>query len=90
MLGLMLTTTGASGKHGIFASPRLHCDTSRRSAQLWNSQRPECRTTSPNWEIAATLVRPCVQNAPRKTGETGLAKPKGKRPRDLPKPRWSD
>jgi len=32
--------------------PSLHpwCDTSRQSAQLWNSQSPECRNTSPNWE----------------------------------------
>jgi len=29
------------------------CDTSRRSAQLWNSQSPECGITSPrNWEGA--------------------------------------
>jgi len=64
----------ASGRDGIFAkSPR--CDTSRQSAQLWNSQSPECRTTSPpNREIPARLVRPCVQNVP---GETGDASPAG-------------
>jgi len=45
--------------------------TSRQSAQLRNSQSPECRTTSPpNREIPATLVRPCVQNVPGKSGET--------------------
>ena len=47
--------------------------TSRQSAQLWNSQSPECRTTSPNWENTTTLVRPCIQNAPRKTGEANPA-----------------
>jgi len=35
--------SGTSGKNGIFASPRCDCETSRRSAQLWNSQRPECQ-----------------------------------------------
>jgi len=29
------------------------------------------RALNVDWEIVATLVWPCVQNAPRKTGETG-------------------
>jgi len=49
-------------------------DTSRQSAQLWNWQCPECRTTPPNWENITTLVRPGIQNAHRKTGE---ARPAG-------------
>jgi len=55
--------------------PSLHfwCNTSRQSAQLWSSQGPECRTTSSNWESTATLVRPCVQNAPPKTVESSPA-----------------
>ena len=40
---------------------------------LWNSQSPEYGTTSPNWEGTYTLVRPYVQNAPRKTGEASPA-----------------
>ena len=52
---------------------RSRCDTSRQSAQLWNSQSPECRTTSPNREIPALLVQPSVQNAPGKIGEASLA-----------------
>ena len=35
--------------------------------------KPECRATSPNREIPATLVRPCVQNVPGKIGEASLA-----------------
>ena len=66
-------------------------DTSPQSAQLWNLHSPECRTTCPNWDITATLVRPDIQNATRKTGEKVLlAKPTGKCPRGLPRPRWSD
>ena len=45
----------ASGRDGIFAKSSW-CDTSRQSEQLWNSQSPECRTTSPNREIQATLA----------------------------------
>ena len=40
---------------------------------MWNSQSPECRTTSPNREIPATLFRPSVQNAPGKIGEASPA-----------------
>jgi len=36
---------------------RPWCDTSWQSVQLWNSQSPECRTTSPNWENTTTSVR---------------------------------
>jgi len=36
------------------------------------------------------LVRPCVQNAPRKLAIQVLAKSMGKRPRGLPGPRWGD
>jgi len=52
---------------------RPWCDTSRQSAQLWNSQSPECRTTSPNWENTTTLLQPCIQNTPQKTGEASPA-----------------
>ena len=67
----------ASGRDGIFTKSAW-CDTSRHSAQLWNSQSPECGTTSPNWESKDILVRACVQNAPRMTDEarpaTGVAR----------------
>jgi len=36
------------------------CDTSRQSAQRWNSESLEYRATFPNRESPATLVRPCV------------------------------
>jgi len=75
----------------LYFSPSLHHwrDTSRQCAQRWNSQSPECRTTFPNWDITATLVRPCVQIAPRKTGESMRVKPVRERPRGRPRPRWS-
>ena len=70
---------------------RPWCDTSQQSAQLWNSQSPECRTTSPNSEIRTTLVRPCIQNAhERLVRQVLLAKSTGKQPRGRPKPRWSN
>ena len=57
------------GRNRIFAKS-ARCDTSRQNAQLWHSQRPECRTTFlPNREIPAPLIWPCVQNVPRKTNE---------------------
>jgi len=43
-------------------SLRPWCDTSRQSAQLWISQSPECRTTSPNWEcnyVSSTMYPEC-------------------------------
>jgi len=52
---------------------RPWCDTSVQSAQLGNSQCPECRTTSSNWENTTTLVRPGIHNAQRKTGEASPA-----------------
>jgi len=55
-------------RNGIFVKSTWR-DISRQSVQLWNSQSPECRNTSLNWEIPATLVQPCVQNAPQKTGK---------------------
>jgi len=58
------------GTRGILPpSLRPWCNTSRESAQLWSLQSPGCRTTYRDWEITATLFRPCIQNAPRKTGE---------------------
>ena len=66
---------------GLFGAP---------SAQLWNSQSPECRTTSPNSEITTTFVRPCIQNAhERLVRQVLLAKSTGKQPRGRPKTRWS-
>ena len=64
--------SSASGRNGTFAKS-LRCGTSWQSVQLWNSQCPECWTGSLNREIWATLVQVCVQNAPRKTGETSPA-----------------
>jgi len=52
----------------VFAMSRW-CDTSRQSAQLWNSQSPECGTTLLGIEraqISIYLFRPCVQNSPTK------------------------
>ena len=62
----------ASSRNAIFAKSTRR-DTSRQSAQLWIMQSPEFQTTSPNREIPATLVQPCVQNVPRKTGEASPA-----------------
>jgi len=71
-------------------SLRPWCDTSQQSAPLWNSQSPECRTTSPNSETTTTLVRPCIQNAHKRlVRQVLLAKSTGKQPRSRPKPRWS-
>ena len=55
----------------IWFLPRVHGVTLlRQSAQLWNSQSPECRITShPNREIPATLVWPCDQRVPGKIAE---------------------
>ena len=65
-------------------SPRY--DTSRQSAQS-----PEFRTTSPNREIPATLVGPCLQIVPRRiVRQVLLATPTGKRPRGRPRTRWCD
>ena len=67
------------------------CDTSRHSAQLWNSKSPECRATSSSREAPGTLVRPCIQNAPRKTGEASPAGyTHGKRPRGRRRTSWID
>jgi len=83
--------SGESGRDGIFAKNPHLTDTSRQSAQLWNSQRPEYRITSPNTELTATSVRPCVYNSrERLARHVLLAKPTGKRPKGLPRPRWSD
>ena len=50
----LLRLFGASKRFGALGieppSLRPWCDTSRQSALLWNSQSPECRTTSPIWE----------------------------------------
>ena len=75
-LGTLLGLFGASQWFGAWAlCPFVMpwCDTSRQIAQLWNSKNPECRTISPNRENTTTLVRPCIQNAPRKTGEASPA-----------------
>jgi len=47
--------SGLSGRDGIFAKSPW-CDTSRQSAQMWNSHSPECGNTSPNWEIATAVA----------------------------------
>jgi len=79
-----------SGRGEIFGKSSWR-DTSRKSAQLWNSQSHECGTTFPsNREIAATLLQPCVQNAPRQIDEVLLATPTGKWPRGRPRTRWND
>jgi len=57
----------------VLTSLRPWCDTSRQIAQLWNSKSPERRTTFPNWENTTTVVRPRIQNAPRKTCEASPA-----------------
>ena len=60
------------GRDGIFAkSPR--CDTSWQGAQVWNLWSPEYQATSPNREIPAVLVRPCIQNVPGKNCELSLS-----------------
>jgi len=64
-LHLVVEDWSASGRNGIFAKS-TRCNISRQNTQLWNSQWPECPTASPNREIPATLVRPCVQNTPTK------------------------
>jgi len=76
---------------------RVHsaCDIPRRIAEPWNSQNPECRaTSSPNRDMPAMLVLPCVQNAPLKTGhwrvKFSLAALTGMRPRGRPKTRRND
>ena len=58
-----------NGRDGIFAKSS-RCNTSWQRAQVWNPQSPGCQATSPNREIPAMLVRPCVQNAPRKEWRT--------------------
>jgi len=73
LLGLFGSPSDSAPGELCPSSLRPWCDTLRQSAQMWNSQSPECQTTSPNWEITATLVRPFVQNAPRKTGEASPA-----------------
>jgi len=79
---------GTRGNMPPFLRP--WCDTSRQSAQLWNSQSPECRTTS-NWENTTTLVRSCIHNTQRKmVRQALLAKTTGKRPRCCPNPRWTN
>jgi len=80
------------GERGIVPSSSCPwCDTSPQSAQLWNSQSLECRTTSPKWENTTTLVRPCTRMPhERLVKQVLLAKPTEKRPRCRPKPRWSN
>ena len=73
-----------NGRDGIFAKSS-RCDTSWQSAQLWNSQSPECWTASPNRKISTKMIRPRDQNVPGK-----IAKPTRKRPRGRPTTRWSD
>ena len=77
---------------GIAPSSLRHwCDTSRQIVQLWNSQSPEGRSTSSNWENTTTLVRPCIQNAPQKlVRQVLLIKPTAKRPKCRPCTRWRD
>jgi len=59
----------------VSPSLRTWCDTSRQSAQLWNSKSPEYRTAS-TWENTTTAVRPCIQNAhERLVRQALLAKP---------------
>ena len=43
-------------------------------SQVWNSWSPGCQGTSPNREIPAMLVRPCIQNA---LGNNGKLSPSG-------------
>jgi len=72
-------------------SLRPWCDTSRQSAQLLNSQCPECRTTSPKWENIITLFGQVSRMSNgRLVRQALLAKPTGKRPRCRPRPRWSN
>jgi len=58
----MLSKLQAAGTDGNFVK-RSRRDTSRQSAQLGNSWIAECRASSVNGEISATLVRPYLQNA---------------------------
>ena len=60
----------ASWLRSLTSQTNSRCGTSQQSAQLWNSQSSDCQTTSPNQEIPAMLVRPSVQNAPEKVGDT--------------------
>jgi len=72
-------------------SLRPWCDTSQQSAQLWKLRSPECSTSSLNWKITTTLVRPCIQNPHEKlVKQVLLAKSTGERPRGRPRPRWSN
>ena len=70
------TISSASGKDGIFAKS-LRCDASRQSAQLWNLQRPECRTTSANRKIPAKKLWPRYQNVRGKVGESSWPRTHG-------------
>jgi len=53
-----------SGREGIFCDEFKVWHVAKKCKKLGNSQSSECRATSPNGEISATLVRPCDQNVP--------------------------
>ena len=90
LLGLFVAPQWFNARVIMPSSLRPWCGTSQQSAQLWNSQSAGCRTTSQNWEITATLVRPCIQNAYEiLVRQVLLAKSTGKRPRGR-RPKWSN
>ena len=68
------------------------CDTSRQSAQLWNSQSPKCQPFSSNSiDSSCGGLAMSAQNVPGKTGGAIRAgSPTGKRPRVRPSNRWRD
>jgi len=57
---------------------------------VWNSQNPECRSTSPNREVPAALLRPRMPHK-RLARHVLLAEHMGEWPRCFPRTtRWSD
>ena len=69
---VLLLSQVKAAEMGFFSKSSRHVS-SQQSAQLWNSQSCECRTTSPEREISATAVRSRDRNAPRKIGEASPA-----------------
>ena len=64
--------TSTSARDGILRRVRSVTFV-RQSAQLWNSESPECLATSTNREIPATFVRLCDHNVPVKIGKASSA-----------------